>query len=74
MNVLQLNFSSRAIGIINFKKIFSKFYRRHYEFISKFNVVLKTLLHEGVSEPETYCDLVYRFKNVIGRNEFSFQT
>ena len=27
------------------RKTFSKFYRRHYEFVSKFNVGLKTLLH-----------------------------
>ena len=31
---------------------FSKFYRRHYELVSKFNVGLKTLLHQGLSEPE----------------------
>ena len=66
-------FSSRAIGIINFEKIFSKFYRRHYQLISNFNVGLKTLLREGLSEPEFYGDLVYKFKKLIGRNDFSFQ-
>ena len=39
------------------RKTFSKFYRRHYELISKFNVGLKTLLGEGLSEPEFYGDL-----------------
>ena len=34
------------------RKTFSKFYRRHYELVSKFNVGLKTLLHQGLSEPE----------------------
>ena len=29
------------------RKAFSKFYRRHYELISKFNVRLKSLLHQG---------------------------
>ena len=29
------------------RKTFSKFYRRHYEFISKFNVGLKTLKREA---------------------------
>ena len=43
------------------RKAFSKFYRRHYEFISKFNVGLKSLLHQGLSEPEFYGDLVYKF-------------
>ena len=55
------------------RKTFSKFYRRHYELISKFNVELKTLLREGLSEPEFYGDLVYKFKKLIGRKDFSFQ-
>ena len=55
------------------RKTFSKFYRRHYELISKYNVGLKTLLSEGLSEPEFYGDLVYKFKNFIGVGDFSFQ-
>ena len=54
------------------RKTISKFYRRHYELISKFNVRLNTLLREGLSEPEYYGDLVYK-KKLIGRNDFSFQ-
>ena len=38
------------------RKTFSKFYRRHYELVSKFSVGLKTLLHQGLSEPEFYGD------------------
>ena len=43
--------------------------------ISKYNVGLKTLLHvgEGLSEPEFYGDLVYKFRKLIGRNDFYFQ-
>ena len=41
--------------------------------ISKFNVGLKTLLREGLSEQEFYGDLVYQFKKLTGRNDFSFQ-
>ena len=44
-----------------------------FELISKFNVGLKTLLREGLSEPEFYGDLVYKFKALLGRNDFSFQ-
>ena len=44
------------------RKTFSKFYHRHYELVSKFSVGLKTLLHQGLSEPEFYGDLVYKFK------------
>ena len=55
------------------RKTFSKFYCRRYELISKFNVGLKTLLREGLSEPEFYGNLVYKFKKLIERNDFSFQ-
>ena len=55
------------------RKTFSKFYRRHYELVSKFNVGLKTLLHRGLSEPEFYGDLVYKFKKIVGRADFSDQ-
>ena len=40
---------------------------------SLYNVGLKTLLSEGLSEPEFYGDLVYKFKKFIGSNDFSFQ-
>ena len=39
-------------------KTFSKFYRRNYDLISKFQVGLKSLLRQGLSEPEFYGDLV----------------
>ena len=41
--------------------------------VSKFNVELKTLLHQGLSEPEFYGDLVYKFKKIEGRADFSDQ-
>ena len=34
------------------RKAFSTFNRRHYELISKFNVGLKSLLYQGLSEPD----------------------
>ena len=37
------------------RKTCSKFYRRHNELVSKFNVELKTLLHQGLSEPKFCC-------------------
>ena len=57
----------------NLRKTFSKFYRRHYELVSKFNVWLKTLLHQVLSEPEFYGDLVYKLKENVGRADFSDQ-
>ena len=36
------------------RNTFSKFYRRHSELVSKFNIGLKTLLHQDLSELEFY--------------------
>ena len=47
------------------RKAFSKFYRRHFDTVSKYNVGLKTLLLEGLSEPEFYGELVYKFKKKL---------
>ena len=41
------------------RRAFSKFYRRHFGLVSKYNVGFKTLLLQGLSEPEFYGDLVY---------------
>ena len=40
------------------RKAFSKFYRRHSALLEKYSVSLKTLLQQGISEPEFYGDLV----------------
>ena len=47
------------------RKTFSKFYRRYYDLISKFQV--------GLSEPEFYGDLVYKLKKIVGSNKFLAQ-
>ena len=44
-----------------------------FELVSKFNVGIKTLLHQGLSEPEFYGDLVYKFKKIVGRVDISDQ-
>ena len=41
------------------RKAFSIFYHRHSELIVKYNIGLKTLLQQGISEPIFYGDLVY---------------
>ena len=63
----------QGYGYHKLRKTFSKFYRRHYELVSKFNVGLKTLLHQGLSEPDFYGDLVYKVKKIVGRADFSDQ-
>ena len=55
------------------RKTFSKFYRRYYDLISKFQVGLKSLLRQGLSEPDFYGDLVYKLKKIVGSNNFSTQ-
>ena len=55
------------------RKTFSKFYRRYYDLISKFQVGLKSLLRQGLSEPDFYGDLVYKLKRIVGSNNFSTQ-
>ena len=69
------SFNALIIPILRgcLQSLFSKFYRRHYELVSKFNVGLKTLLHQGLSEPEFYGDLVYKFKKIVGRVDFCDQ-
>ena len=38
--------------------------------MSKYNVGFKTLLLQGLSEPEFYGDLVYKFRKIIDKNDF----
>ena len=52
------------------RKAFSKFYRRHFDLVSKYNVGLKTFLLQGLSEPDFYGDLVYKFSKIIGKMIF----
>ena len=53
------------------RKAFSKFYHRHSELIVKYNMGLKTLLQQGISEPIFYGDLVYTFKRIVGKPNLS---
>ena len=52
------------------RKAFPKFYRRHFDLVSKYNVGLKTLLLQGLSDLEFYRDLLYKFRNIIRKNDF----
>ena len=54
------------------RKAFSKFYRRHFDIVSKYNVGLRTLLLEGLSEPEFYENLMYKFRKIIGKNDYPY--
>ena len=54
------------------RKAFSKFYRRHFDLVSKFNVGIKSLFLQGLSEPEFYGDLVYKFRKITGKYDFPY--
>ena len=55
------------------RKAYSKFYHRYSELIVKYNIGLKTLLQQGISEPILYGDLVHKFKRIVGKPNFSGQ-
>ena len=50
------------------RKTLSIFNRRYYDLISKFQIGLKSLLRQGLSEPE-----FYGLKKIVGSNNFSVQ-
>ena len=49
------------------------FYYLHYELVSKFKVGLKSILQQGLSEPEFYGNLVYKLRKTVSRAAFSDQ-
>ena len=64
----QQNISDKDIDIINFVRRF----RRYFDLESKYNVELNTFLLQGLSEPKFYCDLVYKFRKIIGKYGFPY--
>ena len=55
------------------RKVFSKSYRRYRGLLEKYNVSLRKLLQQGISEQEFYGDLVYRFRKLVRKSNFSEQ-
>ena len=41
--------------------------------VEKYSVGLKTLLQEGILEPEFYGNLLYRLRKIVGKSNFSEQ-
>ena len=61
-----------AIGIINSAKhCFKTFYLRHFKLVEKYHVSPKKLMQRGICNPESYGDLVYKFKKIIRNPNFS---
>ena len=43
---------------------------QHFEFVSKYNTGLKSLFQQGLSETEFYGDLLYKFRKIVGKQNF----
>ena len=71
--LLTANLLNQGYRYHNLRKTFSKFYRRHFDLVSKLNVGLLSLLQQGLSELEFYGDLVYKFRKIYACNDFSTQ-
>ena len=54
-------------------KLFLNFITDTQRLIVKYNICLKTLLQQGIPEPVLYGDLVYKFKRIVGKPNFSDQ-
>ena len=70
---LTANLLNQGYWYHKIRKAFSKFYHKHSKLIVKYNIGLKTLLQQDISEPIFYGDLVYKFKQIIGKPNFSDQ-
>ena len=66
LNCCNKVFTAKPLGqgyrYFKLRKTFSKFYRRHSALVEKYDVGLKTLLQQGISDSEFYSDLVNRLK------------
>ena len=71
INIKLLNFSCTFIGIISLEWLFPSLTAE--ELVSKFNVGLKSLLHQCLSEPEFYGDFKYTNSKKMGKTDFSDQ-
>ena len=70
---LNAKLSKQGYRYNKIRKALSKFYHIHSELIVKYNIGLKILLQQGISEPIFYGDLVYKFKGIVGKSIFSDQ-
>ena len=70
INASLLNFSNSVIGIISLEGLFPNYIATT---MNQFQIqcLTKILLHQGLLKPESYYDLVYKFKKIIGRTDFS---
>ena len=70
---LTANLLRQGYRYFKLRKAFSKFHRRHSALVEKYSVSLKTLLQQGISEPDFCGDLAYRLRKNVGKSNFSEQ-
>ena len=63
----------KGYGYHRLRKTFSKFYRRYYDLISKFQTGLNLFCAKDCQKPEFKGDLVYKLKKIVGSYNFSAQ-
>ena len=68
INASLLNFSYSVIGIISLEGLFPSYIATTMNHF-KIQCLTEILLHQGLLEPESYYDLVYKFKMIIGRTD-----
>ena len=71
INASLLNFSNSVTSIISSEGLFPSYIAATMNQFQKIQCLTKILLHQGLLEPESYYDLVYKFKKIIGRTDFS---
>ena len=54
------------------RKAFSKFYWRHFDIVSKYNVGLKTLLLQAFQNLKFMATWCINSKKIIGKNDFPY--
>ena len=64
------NFFKQGYRYHKLRKTFSKFYRRYYDLISKFQVGLKSLLCQGLRNLNSMVTWCLKLKNIVGSNNF----
>ena len=62
---LTAKFSKQGYRYDKIRKAFSKFYHKHSELIVKYNIGLKTLLQQGISEPIFNGDLIINSNEML---------
>ena len=72
-NILTAKLLRQVYRYNKIRKAFSKFYHRHSELIVKYNIGLNTLLQQGISDFIFHGYLVYKFKRIVGKPNFSDQ-